>query len=333
MAFISTPFAKVSAKRVRMSDPTTADSNDVRTSTECGVRQSTTQKPPQTSDGKEGFKILPLPEFTPDYSSYQHLKIEKLKGEDRGICVVTFNRPEKFNACNIRMHWECANIWKDIDRDNQINVVILTGAGKAFCAGGDLQMVEQMAVDLNTLTFLHKDARDLVHNMVNCEKIIIASVNGVAIGAGMAMAMMADITIVSEEAKFNDGHTRLGVAAGDHAAAILPLLMGMQKTKYYVLTGEFITAKEADEMKMVSLVVPPTDLARTTLEVARKINNGPQNAIKYSKRALNQWIRHNNLIAFDLSCAYEMLGFRDVDVSEGVAAVKQKRKPNFASKL
>jgi enoyl-CoA hydratase len=265
-------------------------------------------------------------------TTYQHLQIERLSGAQEGITVVYLNRPEVFNAINQVMDKELTLVWADLDRDVRTRVIVVTGRGKAFSAGGDLEMVQKMTTDRNVLFEQFRGAKNLVHNMINCEKPIIACVNGVAVGAGMVVAMMADITICSTNARFNDGHIRLGVAAGDHAAAILPLLIGMAKTKYYTLTGNFITAQEAEKMNMISKLTTPEKLWEETIECAMTIAAGPQRAIRLTKYAFNQWLRQSAITAFDYSTAVEMLGFIDDDVQEGMAALRGKRAPDFPSK-
>jgi len=231
----------------------------------------------------------------PDYSVYRHLLVER---RANGVVLITLNRPQTLNSANIRLHWEMGAIWKDIDADPMVKVAVVTGAGEAFSAGGDFDMVESMSKDIKVLNEVFKDTRDLVHNMINCDKPIIAAVNGVAVGAGMVVAMLSDISIVSERAKFNDGHIRLGVAAGDHACCVLPLLMGMARTKYYVLTGQFITARDADRFNMISELVAHEQVLTRALAVADMLANGPQTAIRHTKRALNQHLRQVDISSF-----------------------------------
>jgi enoyl-CoA hydratase len=175
-----------------------------------------------------------------------------------------------------------------------------------------------------------KEAGDIVYNIINCEKVIISAINGVAVGAGLAVALMADISIMAEEARITDGHIRLGVGAGDHAAIIWPLLCGMAKAKYYLLTADFIDGREAERIGLVSRCVPGERVVPTALEVAEKLATGPQLAIRWTKRALNNWLRQAGPI-FDASLALEMLNFFDEDVAEGAAALVEKRTPRFPS--
>ena len=164
------------------------------------------------------------------------------------------------NALDALGHHEITYVWREVDSDPNIDCVILTGEGKAFSAGGDLKMVEDIIDDFDTRVATWKEARDLVNNIINCGKPIVSAINGPAVGAGLVSALLADISIAAESVNLTDGHTRLGVAAGDHAAIIWPLLCGMAKAKYYLLTSEFLSGKEAERIGLVSLCVPEEDL-------------------------------------------------------------------------
>jgi enoyl-CoA hydratase len=179
-----------------------------------------------------------------DYSQYQHLLFER---KEHGVLLITINRPELLNATNARLHWELSHVWLDIGDDPQTRVVVITGAGRAFSAGGDLAMIETQN-NLRAISQVMKEAGDLVYNIVNLDKPVVSAINGVAVGAGLAVALMADISIISETARLTDGHVRLGVGAGDHAMIIWPLLCGMAKAKYYLLTADFIDGKEAERI-------------------------------------------------------------------------------------
>jgi len=259
-----------------------------------------------------------------DYREYQHLLVEK----QNGVALLTMNRPEVYNATNARLHYELGRIWLDIADDAEVQVAVITGAGKAFSAGGDLDMITEFMGDPAVIARTMKEASDLVYNIVNLDKPVISAINGIAVGAGLAVALMADISIASEEARFTDGHIRLGVGAGDHSVIIWPLLCGMARAKRYLLTADFLDAKEAERIGLVSMVVPADQLMPTAMEFAEKLARGPQPAIRWTKRALNQWLRMMGP-AFDYSLATEMLGFFGPDVREGLQALKEKRPPQF----
>ena len=210
-------------------------------------------------------------------------------------------------------------------------MAVITGAGRAFSAGGDLDdMVDRMAGNFDNMTTLAKEAGDLVYNIVECPKPIISAINGVAVGAGLVVALMADISIMAKEARITDGHTRLGVAAGDHAVILWPLLCGMAKAKYYLMSCDFIDGEEADRVGLVSKSVPRAELDDEAMAVATNLATGAQWAIRWTKRSLNLWLKQA-APQFDASLAYEMLAFFSSDVKEGSAAIKEKRPPAFPS--
>jgi enoyl-CoA hydratase len=262
-----------------------------------------------------------------DYKDYQHLIFER---RPHGVLLITLNRPQVLNATNDRMHWELTQVWLTIDRDPETRVAVVTGAGRAFSAGGDLEMVEANATDPRRLANTVREASDIVYNMINLDKPVVSAINGVAVGAGLVVALMADISIIAEDVRFTDGHTKLGVVAGDHAAIVWPLLCGMAKAKYYLLTSDFIDGREAERIGLVSLCVPRDQLLAKAFDVADRLAQGSQQAIRWTKRSLNNWLRLAGPI-FDQSIALEMLTFMSEDVREGLRAIREKRPPKFPS--
>jgi len=253
-----------------------------------------------------------------------------LSRRDNGVLLITLDRPEKYNAADEAMHTELANVWKDVSSDRETRVAVITGAGKAFSAGGDLAMVERMAGDYEHVSRMLGEMSDLVYNILNCEKPTVSAINGVAVGAGAVAALLADVAIAAEDARIGDGHVRLGVAAGDHAAIIWPLLCGMAKARYYLLTGEMLTGAEAERIGLVAKAVPREQVLDEALRVADSLATGAQPAIRLTKRALNNWLRVAGP-TFDQSAAYEMLTFLGPDVVEGYTALREKRPPRFPS--
>ena len=249
---------------------------------------------------------------------------------DNGVLLITIDRPDKYNAADEVMHGELARVWNDVAADAQTRVAVITGAGKAFSAGGDLAMVERIAGDYARVSHMLKEMSDLVYNIINCEKPIVSAINGVAVGAGTVAALLADVAIAAEDARIGDGHVKLGVAAGDHAAIIWPLLAGMAKARYYLLTGEMITGAEAERIGLVAKALPRDQVLDEALRVADQLATGAQPAIRLTKRALNNWLRVAGP-TFDSSAAYEMLTFMGPDVLEGYAALRDKRAPRFPS--
>ena len=260
-----------------------------------------------------------------DYSAYKDLQIRQIES---GILEIVMGEEGRLAVATARAHGEMARVWLDVDRDPDTRVAILRGAGKGFSAGGDMAMVEEMTRDFAVRARVWREARDLVYNMLNCSKIIVSALHGPAVGAGLAAGLMADISIAAKTARLIDGHTRLGVAAGDHAAIVWPLLCGMAKAKYYLLTCDTISGEEAERLGLVSLTCEDGQLGEKTLEVARKLAAGPQTALRWTKYSLNNWLRMAGP-AFDASLALEMMGFTGPEVKEGLAALREKRAPNF----
>lgn len=260
-----------------------------------------------------------------NYSEFEHILFE---WREPSILWLTLNRPEHLNAADARLHTELVEVWRVIDQDPQVRVAVVTGAGRAFSAGGDLKLVENAHRNYDEIIRILDEARDLVYNMLHCRKAIISAINGPAVGAGLVVALLADISIAAENARLADGHVRMGVAAGDHAAIVWPLLCGLAKAKYYLMTSDFLSGKEAERIGLVSLAVPDDQLLDKAMQIATNLATGPQQAIQFTKRALNQWLLAAGPI-FDHSLALEMIGFFSDDMMAGVAGLRHKQKANF----
>jgi enoyl-CoA hydratase len=258
------------------------------------------------------------------YDAFPSLRFER---PEPGILRIVLAGPG-LNAVGPQMHRDLADVWLAIDRDPDVRVAILQGSGKAFSAGGSFDLIDSMISDHATRVRVLREARDIVLNVINCSKPIVSAVHGPAVGAGLVCALLADVSIVSRTARIIDGHTRLGVAAGDHAAVCWPLLCGMAKAKYYLLTCETLSGEEAERIGLVSMAVEEGAVFERALEVARELAGGAQSAIRWTKHTLNHWYRAM-LPAFDASLAYEFLGFTGPDAAEGVAAHREKRAPKF----
>jgi enoyl-CoA hydratase len=259
------------------------------------------------------------------YDEFTSLEFDR---PEQSILRITLRNPGKLNAVGREAHAQLAAVWQAADRDNETRVVVVRGADGAFSSGGDLDLVEDIARDWETRLRVFHEARDLVYNIVNCSKPIVAAIDGPCVGAGLAIAVLADISIAAPGAKIVDGHTRLGVAAGDHAVIVWPLLCGMAKAKYHLLLCEPVDGVEAERIGLVSLCVPADELEERALEIARRLAAGSQAAIRHTKLALNNWLRAAGP-AFDASLALEFLDMTGPDVAEGVAAVREKRRPSF----
>jgi enoyl-CoA hydratase len=224
-----------------------------------------------------------------DYSSYEELRIRR--AEPGILEIVMRAEPGKLSVTTARMHAEMARVWLDIDRDPDTRVAILRGEGRGFSAGGDLAMVEEMTHDFEVRARVWREAKDLVYNLINCSKLVVSAMHGPAVGAGLVAGLLADISIASRNARLIDGHTRLGVAAGDHAAIVWPLLCGMAKAKYYLLLCESITGEEAERLGLISMACDEEKLQETASGVARKLAAGAQTALRWTKYSLNNWLR------------------------------------------
>ncbi len=260
------------------------------------------------------------------YAAFDELAIDR---PDDGVLRITLDAPG-LNAVNAAAHGQLADIWPVFDRDDAARVAVIRGAGKGFSAGGDFAMIESIIADYDTRLKTMREARDLVMNIVNCQKPIVSAIHGPAVGAGLVAALLADISVAGRSAKIIDGHTRLGVAAGDHAAICWPLLCGMAKAKYYLLTCDALTGEEAERIGLVSLCVDDEQVHEKAMEVARKLAAGSPSAIGWTKQALNHWYRSAGP-AFDASLALEFYGFGLPDVQEGIAAHREKRGPTFTA--
>ena len=263
--------------------------------------------------------------MTDAYARYRELKFSRPSPR---VLEIILSKPGKLNALDAVGHRELAEVWRDVERDAGTAVVLLRGEGGVFSAGGDFDVLEQMTSDWRVRTRVWKEASDLVYNIINCPKLVVAAIEGPCVGAGLAAAMLADVTVAGRRARIIDGHTRLGVAAGDHAAIIWPLLCGMAKAKYHLLLCEAITGEEAERIGLVSLAVPPEELQARALEVAARLAEGAPNAIRWTKYALNNWLRAAGPI-FDASLGMEFLGFSGPEPVEGAAALREKRPPRF----
>jgi enoyl-CoA hydratase len=263
--------------------------------------------------------------LTERYKQFDSLQFER---PAIGVLRIVMSRPGRLNAADAAMHRELAEIWRAIDADPEVRSVIVRGEGKAFSSGGDLDLVAEMADDFATRIRVLREARDLVYNVINCSKPIVSAIQGPAVGAGLVVGLLADISIAGRSARIIDGHTRLGIAAGDHAAIVWPLLCGMAKSKYHLLLCEPVSGEEAERIGLVSRCVDDTELHDVALEVAVRLAGGSQSAVRWTKYALNNWLRMAGP-TFDTSLALEFLGFSGPDVREGVAAFREKRPARF----
>ena len=263
-----------------------------------------------------------------DYSHYRTLAITRRGASDAVLDIQMRATNGKLPTAGHDGHRELAEIWRDLAADDSVRCAVLRGEGLGFSGGGDLAMVQDMSNDFATRTRIWKEARDLVYNLVNCDVPIVSALHGRAVGAGLVAGLLADVSIAARSAKIVDGHTRLGVAAGDHAAMVWPLLCSMAKAKYHLLLCEPLSGEEAERIGLVSLVVDDDQLLPKAYEVADRLAAGSQTAIRWTKYALNNWLRQAGP-GFDASLALEFMGFGGPDVVEGLAALRERRPPRF----
>lgn len=258
------------------------------------------------------------------YSAFTELRFDR---PTDGVLRITLDAPG-LNSVNEALHGQLADVWTVVDRDPDTRVALLQGAGKGFSSGGNFEMIDNIMGDEAARLRVLREARDLVFNVINCSKPIVSAMHGPAVGAGLVAGILADVSVVGRTARIIDGHTRLGVAAGDHAAICWPLMAGMAKAKYYLLTCDTLTGEEAERIGLVSLCVEDDEVQDKAMEVAVKLANGAQSAIRWTKHTLNHWFRSQSA-TFDASLAYEFLGFTGTDPREGLASHAEKREPNF----
>ena len=262
--------------------------------------------------------------MTDSYSDFPDLRFER---PAPGVLGVVLDSPG-LNSVSPAIHRQLADVWPVVDRDPETRVALIRGEGRGFSSGGSFDLIEGMTDDYETRARTMREARDLVYNVINCSKPIVSAIHGPAVGAGLVVAMLADVSVAGRKAKIIDGHTRLGVAAGDHAAICWPLMAGMAKAKYYLLTCEPLTGEEAERIGMVSVCVDDDDVAKRALDIAASLAAGAQTAIRWTKYSLNNWYRQAGPI-FDASLGLEFFGFAGPEVREGLASHSEKRAPNF----
>jgi len=259
-------------------------------------------------------------------AAFPHLRFDR---PAERVLRITLDGPG-LNAVDSDTHRELADVWLAVDRDPETHAAVLCGAGKAFSAGGSFELLDELIDDYEARSRILGEARDLVFNVINCSKPIVSAIHGPAVGAGLVAGLLADVSIVGRNAKIIDGHPRLGVAAGDHAAICWPLLCGMAKAKYYLLTCDPLSGEEAERIGLVSICVDDDQVHERALAVATQLASGAQPAIRFTKHALNNWYRDHTSI-FDASLGLEFYGFGGPDAAEGLASHREKRPPRFTT--
>jgi len=245
-----------------------------------------------------------------------------------GVAHVVLGHPGQMPSTGIEGHAALARLWPDLAKAPEVRCILIRSEGKGFCAGGSPELVQELLKSEAARLRVLAEIRAIVQGMIDCDKPIVSAINGAAVGAGLALALLADIPIAAQDAKLIDGHTKIGVGAGDHSVIIWPLLCGLAKSKYYLLLSESLTGREAERIGLVSLSVEASQLAAVSQDVAERLARGSSSAQAFTKRTLNHWLR-SAWPAFEHSAALEILGFAQPDAVEGVTALSEKRAPKF----
>jgi enoyl-CoA hydratase len=271
-----------------------------------------------------------MPAVTDDLARYADFTIVRFDRPAAHVLRMTLDNPAARNALTRQMHVEVVRALRLVEDDAETRVIIVTGAGKAFCAGGDFaEMPNKLPYDINgRFSEGFGDARELIAAIINCTRPIVSAINGAAVGAGLALALLADIPIAAKQAKLFDAHLRIGVVPGDHAAMIWPLLCGLAKAKYYLLTNEILTGEEAERINLVALAVEAEELQDKAISVATKLAQTAPTALRMSKYALNHYLRQNQTV-LDLSLAFEMVNFGSDESEEAMRAMEAGEAPRF----
>ena len=255
--------------------------------------------------------------------NYETIQIEK----EGGVAILRLNRPERLNAVNGAMHSELMALFLDVQADPDVRAAVLTGAGRAFSAGGDFGGGSDMR-SKSGLTMM-QEARRIVDNLLDCEKPIVSAVNGAAAGLGATVALLCDVVVASRNARIGDPHVKMGITAGDGGAVIWPLLIGVNRAKYMLMSGDLIPAEEAFAMGLVNKVVDEGEALNEALAIARKLAAGAPYAVQTSKTAVNKFIKAVSNMVLPYSLAVEEVSMHTADHREAVQAFQEKRDPRF----
>lgn len=262
-----------------------------------------------------------------DYSKYAACHLDVTINKDR-VALVKLNRPEKRNAVNQALHRGLEELLPELGTDRDVRAIVLTGAGPAFCAGGDFSPGGAAQADFGAGSIL-RGPKYLVQAYANCEAPLIAAVNGPAAGLGATIALLCDVIFIADTARIGDTHVNMGLVAGDGGAVIWPLLIGPHRAKEFLMSGAYISGPEAEKMGLVNHCVPADRLLDEAMAYATKLANGPSAAIRLTKMAINRHIWQSINLVLEFSLAAESLSSKTKDCQEAIAAFQQKRPPKF----
>lgn len=252
---------------------------------------------------------------------------------DGRVLTVAINLPERANVVTQTLHEEMARVWDDVADDPDSDVIVLTGAGSVFCAGGDMKwLADELRDGLAPFVVEARTMRRIVSSLLDCPKPVIAKVNGDAFGFGATIALLCDVVFAAEGARFADPHVKVGLVAGDGGAMIWPQLIGFGKARHYLLTGEAVEAREAERLGLIAFAVAPGDLDDEVARYAARLARGAQSAIRYTKSVTNIALRQLLPSVFEAGVAYEGLTRHTEDYREGVTSFIEKRRPDFTGR-
>jgi enoyl-CoA hydratase len=252
--------------------------------------------------------------------------------DDDRILRVTLNRPERRNAIDAVMHHELRELYARMADDAEIEVVVLTGAGKGFCAGADFKQMQDnndAAAYDDGFSSLFVDGVAIARNILSVRRPMIAAVNGDAIGLGASLALFCDVVFMADGARIGDPHVAAGLVAGDGGAILWPLLVGANRAKEYLMTGDLLSASEAERIGLVNHVVAADELQDAAMAMARRLAQGPALAIRFNKQLINKDLEDRVARLYEMAFAMEAITFRSADHLEAVAAFGERRTPIF----
>ena len=262
------------------------------------------------------------------YSDYQSLRVER----SGAILTIALNRPEARNAINAAVHRELTRVFVEADQDPETDVIVLTGEGNAFCAGGDLKWLLEVHGNAAEVSELIRADRRLQNALLDLEKPVIARVVGPAIGLGCSLALFCDFIYATPDARFADPHVSVGLVAGDGGALLWPQLVGYARAKRYLLTGDAISGAEAAEIGLITEAVDAADLDATVDAMAQRLAKGPKHAIRWTKASINAGLKQVANAVMDRAAAYECVSQMTDDHKIALEAFLEKQEPKFTGR-